>query len=414
SNTTGGIIIAQAQGRDLTVTGGITGQTRLGITSIAPALAGLPELQVIVDQTDAMQDAFVLANADGKVSASAGMRAYDYHLANRSDGAWLERAPGAPAYSPGGKAILNSASLGAVNWFHAIGALHKRMGDIRAGAASRQDGSPAKGGVWFRANGGRLNAGNSTPGLAFTQYHYGLTAGLDTAWTPAGGGSLLLTGAFLDTGGVERDFDGPSDGSTRMLGAGLYATWLHQDGWYADLVAKHEGNKHEFDTNAPAPDAAMSADYRTRAQGISLEVGRSLVKQGGWWVEPALQAAIVWLGAADYTTKSPVDDNNVHVRLEQSTVAQYRAQLRAGRVLDGGRWTPYVKAAAAYEDTRGGALHAEGGRISLGRDGWRAEFGAGLSCRLGRDGQLYFDYEYTRASDYERPWLVHLGYRKSW
>jgi len=28
--------------------------------------------------------------------------------------------------------------------------------------------------------------------------------------------------------------------------------------------------------------------------------------------------------------------------------------------------------------------------------------------------QLYFDYEYTKASSFDRPWALNLGYRYIW
>jgi outer membrane autotransporter protein len=104
----------------------------------------------------------------------------------------------------------------------------------------------------------------------------------------------------------------------------------------------------------------------------------------------------------------------IPVHIDHRWSAQYRALLRFGRRLDGTRWTPYGKLGVVKVDSQGGEIRAGNRAFTPGFDGWRAEFGIGAAYRVGEDGQLYIDYEYGRATAYERPWSLNLGYRYLW
>jgi outer membrane autotransporter protein len=302
----------------------------------------------------------------------------------------------------------------------------------------------AAGNIWLRARGYRLHAGSTLTGRSFDQYAYGLTAGADRAFRPddrAGAlfaGTTLLAGGFIDMGRVTRDFAGAGNtGDTANLSFGLYGTLLRADGWHADLVLKADRYKHRFDA-LTADGRAVHGAYSSDAQGLSLELGRRLERPAattvaagptaypanaatyaanadagtGWWIEPGVQAAVVWRRGADYRTtpgNQPLD-----VTVGAARAAQYRALVRFGKQLRDSRWQPYGKFGVVKTATDGGAIRVAGAAFEPDYDGWREEFGLGASCRLGAGSQLYFDYEYNKAAHYERPWSLNLGYRTLW
>jgi outer membrane autotransporter protein len=291
----------------------------------------------------------------------------------------------------------------------------------------------AAGNLWLRARGYRLHAGAALTGRAFDQYAYGLTAGADRAFRPDDSacallaGTTLLAGGFIDMGRVTRDFAGPGNtGETANLSLGLYATLLRADGWHADLVLKADRYKHRFDA-LTADSHPVHGAYSSDAQGLSLEIGRRLERPAantaaaigsdatttdGWWVEPGAQAAVAWLRGANYRTTPGNQSLDVSVGTARS--AQYRAQVRFGKHLRDSRWTPHGKFAVVKTDTAGGEIRAAGEPFTPACDGWRAEAGLGASYRVNASSQLYFDYEYSKASNYERPWSLNLGYRTLW
>jgi outer membrane autotransporter protein len=276
------------------------------------------------------------------------------------------------------------------------------------GQASRLPGRelPATGNVWVTANTYRLNAGASLAGAGFTQDSFGLTAGGDRR-IDLTGGLTLLAGGFLSFARHERDFEHHGSGETSGFGVGGYATVLHKDGWYGDLVLRADRSSNKL--HARAVDGFVTdARYSGEAAGASLELGRH-VTSGHLWLEPSLQMAL----AETYDTeRQSVYQERIHVRIDGSTAAQYRVQLRGGADL--GRWRPYARVAEVKSDTSGGGLHVEGSEWTPGFDGWRFEAGLGAAFLIDPQSQLYFDYEYNKAAAYERSWSLSLGYRRAW
>ena len=330
-----------------------------------------------------------------------------------------------------GNAIIATSAMLGYDWFYSLDALYLRMGDVRQEnlTVNREQGtvnsgttSAVSGNLWVRARGYRLNADASLSGRPFNEYAYGLTAGADKAFHRNTTSTTLL-GGFLDAGRIDRDFSGDNannlgnsnnTGYTNSISAGLYATYLRQNGWHADFILRADRYKHHFDATT-ADQLPVTGDYSNNALGASLEIGRRLQRADGWWVEPMVQAAYTWLQSADYRTGPAAAALGVTV--DSVRAAQYRALVRFGRRIQNSRWLPYGKFGVVKTDLTGGALHIADGANTLfvpDCDGWRVEFGAGTSYLINARSQLYFDYEYDRAPHYERPWALNLGYRYGW
>jgi hypothetical protein len=219
----GGITIANVEGDDLTVSGGITGQTALRLT-LSDGVKDQTEIRVIVDETNAMSNsAFVLGS-----EVSNGM--YDYVLENKTDGAWLiyteNGGPTPPIISSEGDAVLNTAAAVSGFWFTQLDSLHKRMGELRYGTRTSrpQDDSAWLNNIWVRAYGQQINANTGIPGVkGFSETQYGVDLGADKAWS-LDKNNTLHTGVFAGYGGAERDFHTSYNGSTDSGYGGLYAT----------------------------------------------------------------------------------------------------------------------------------------------------------------------------------------------
>jgi len=367
-------------------------------------------------------------NATFTGTISAGVYAYSVQ-----NGAQLEAALNLPdtnwyLYRAGlsdmGNAIVNTSAMLGYDWFYSLDALYLRMGDVRQeNLANPANARASSGNLWLRGRGYRLNADAHMGGRAFEENAYGITAGADKAFRHNSSNSnnatasTTLIGGFLDAGRIDRDFSGAnSTGYTTNLSAGLYATYLRQTGWHADLVLKADRYKHHFDTTNGGL-LPVTGDYTNNALGASLEIGRRLQRADGCWVEPMVQAAATWLQSATYTTGPANTAAALGVSVGSTRVAQYRALVRFGRCFANSRWLPYGKFGVVRTDLSGGALHIADAASAIfvpDSDGWRVEFGAGTSYLINARSQLYFDYEYDRAPHYERPWALNLGYRYGW
>ncbi|MDF9832075.1 outer membrane autotransporter protein [Ereboglobus sp. PH5-5] len=307
-------------------------------------------------------------------------------------------------------AILNTAATLALDWNYSLDSLYLRMGELRwenqKGLATADNGN-----LWVRSRGYRLNANNELSGLGFKQYGWGVNIGADKRFdTPAG---RVLAGALLDMGGVNRDFDNHGNGDTDSVGFGLYATLINDRGWFADMVAKIDRYDNEFEARAHNG-AITRGKYTSKAQGLSLEAGKLLMQSNGWWIEPAVQVSVLWINSADYSTAATDVQRAIGVSVASSTNYQYRARVRGGRQFKNTNWHPYGKFAVVGVDSSGGKIRAHGKTLGTDYDGCRFEAGIGVMYRINDISQAYFDYEYAKASNYDRPWSINLGYRRLW
>lgn len=388
----------------LIVQGGASGAIKLWVNNTMPANATVADnTQIDLLKLPTASTATIsLTNGTQTIdSIEIGMITFNAAMANGSF-----RLYSTDRQSHAADAILSTASVTGAEWHFDLDSASKRMGDLRA--ATSTTGAPHKGDIWIRANTYRLNAEASLAGAAFHEYVNNITAGADCT-RDTGNGTLAL-GAFLNIGHINRSFDNHGNGSTGSIGIGAYGTWLFNGGWYLDAVAKIDRNTNDFDARA-VDGHVTSGKYTTSNQTLSAEFGRQMKNSQGWWIEPSVQLAMARIGGNGYTTTGATE---LDVEIESGISAQYRFQVRGGKYLAAGRWNPYVKLAAAKNESNDGNVSVWGKNYTLSADSWRTEAGVGVSYLLTPTSQVYLDYEYAKAANYERPYSLNLGYRCGW
>jgi outer membrane autotransporter protein len=406
TGASGTITIAGVRGADLTVSDGISGQTSLNLT-LSNNVEGRQEIHVVVNQANDMtDDAFTLGNSVG-----TGMQTYG--LDNRLDGAWLVLGGGeGGGFTGGGDAVLNSAAAVSGFWFTQQDNLHQRMGELRYGARASRPQLP--GGrdtrapndwldnIWVRSYGQQANINTGISGLkGFSETQYGVDLGTDHAWL-IDDHHTLYTGVFAGYGGADRDFHSGYHGSTDSGYGGLYGTWLHKDGWYADALAKGQ----YFDTSFDGDD---HGSYHSYGVGLSLELGRQFQFADGWFAEPSVQVSYLHLLNDGYAT-----DSGMAVGLADSDIVQFYGGARLGRNIklhQDGWLQPYVKVGGVEQLSSGGQVRAGGGEWRPTTDGARGVIGAGIVYQLTDADQLHLDYEASFGDKYDKPWGLTAGYR---
>jgi outer membrane autotransporter protein len=389
---------------------------------------------------------FTLANPGGKIDLH-GLTALELlpgdnsiHTPNPNIWYLTDRA-----YSHTADAILNIASTMPLDWAYSLDSLHLRMGEIRTENVARADvarasspwsssstgfqpvnpsaqtaqsnpsaSSSPNGNLWVRTRAYRLNATNPVTRMSYRTFAYGVTAGLDKLFHTEN--SVTLLGAFIDAGRITRDFDitgSGGNGQSNTIGLGAYLTLLNNQGWFADLVARADRYSNSFDARA-YNGAITQGNYSVAAAGLSLELGKRFTRQNGWWVEPTLQAAILWMNTAAFETRATATHPPMHVNIASAQSAQYRAQVRFGKQIQDSRWTPYGKLAAVAVDAQSAPITAHNKTVNASNSGKRAEFGLGTAYRIDLKSQFYLDYQYDKSPQYERPWSFNFGYRRVW
>lgn len=401
------------------VTSNVTGDYVLDITNTAPSgKAGQGSVYRIVRAPEpTLLDPDPLSHftlKDGYLEAGA----YTYELirGDASNDTLVMSDPysyylavaGAHPLTRTAQAVLATAAIAGMEWHYTLDSLSSRMGDLRR----EIDASPQTRfhNIWGRSSAYKLKATRDIGGASFEEEVYNFSFGADAGRRLGAGSATLFLGVYGDISYVDRDFDNRTTGSTNGFAGGLYATWLHRNGWHLDFAFKADSRKNRF--TALALDGTQArGDYTAKNFTYSLELGRKIKLGRSWWIEPGLQVAAAEFLKSNYTT-----DNGIEVAIASADAIQWRAQARIGYDNIDGRLQPYGRLAYARCDA--GTLNITANDSVLphdtGFDDTRYEFGLGASYLLTRRNQFYMEYEYARAANYQRPWALNIGFRHLW
>ncbi|MDR1305547.1 MAG: autotransporter outer membrane beta-barrel domain-containing protein [Verrucomicrobiales bacterium] len=398
-----------AEQGDLLVTDSVVGTHRLILNRVdSPGNVTGRERILLVESTDSSAGAFVSdVVMDGMLQ---------YHVLDGASGG-IDNNPNnwwlTGKISSQGEVVLSHAAAASLGWFASDRTLLKRMGDLRLDYEQLDDrvnfAKHAEGDVWVRGYGQQINTGSQVSGAPFRDLIWGTDIGADKLWR-LNERSVLYTGAF---GGYQQstlDFrtltaSAESDGYQ----GGLYATWLHDTGWYADLVGRAAYVDSRFDVWENG--GQSRAQYHNWQAGGSLELGRKFQFQDGWFVEPQAQASYAHLFGADYQSTGA---NPTGVSQSDADLLQLRFGALFGRTVklsNGGLLQPYVKVMGLKQVSSGGTITSDRDHWRPNYDGLRAQLGAGFIWQLDDRNQLHLDYEAEFGEKFDQPWGVTAGYR---
>ncbi|MDR1145240.1 MAG: autotransporter outer membrane beta-barrel domain-containing protein, partial [Verrucomicrobiales bacterium] len=323
--------------------------------------------------------------------------------------------------STDGRVILSVAGASSLGWFAQQDSLLQRLGGLRLDYAQLDGRSNlarhGAGDVWVRGYGQQVNAGGGASGAAFRDTLWGTDLGADKLWQ-LNAGNVLYTGVFGGYGQSSLEFRQVSaNAESNSYQGGVYATWLHERGWYADWVAKAAYLDSSFETFDLS--GKNRGEYNNWAAGTSVELGRKIQLPGRWFIEPQAQLSYVHIFGADYRTRGVSD---LAVSQADADILQGRLGALFGqtvRLSNQGILQPYAKAMLVGQTSRGGAVTASSagaiqgadGRWRPNYDGLRAQFGAGLIWQLDDHNQLHLDYQAEFGDQFDQPWSVTAGYR---
>ncbi|MDR0352854.1 MAG: autotransporter domain-containing protein [Opitutaceae bacterium] len=313
-------------------------------------------------------------------------------------------------------AVLNSAVvLQQALWFAQQDSLHKRLGDLRLSPSSAGDSFVSN--LWMRAHAQRLNLDSAVAGRSAAQTLYGIDIGADKPWkldTGSAATATLHTGLYLGHGQSTADYKTPgAEAELTTTHAGLYATYLRDNGFYADAVLKIASVENTLE--APSGATLLKADYKNLNLGASIEIGYRCPLQNDWYIEPQLQLGYLHVFAKNYTAAAPAaPPAALHIAAADMDALQARLTHTLGKTLrlaNGSVLQPYARLGGAVLTSTGGEIRNGYQRLRPNIDGTRLEAGAGILWQLGAAHQLHLDYEASYAEDYTKPWGLTAGYR---
>lgn len=378
---------------------------------ITGSSGGVHSLRIYNTGEDRMDYSQIIVSDPGGAaySLAAPVNAGIYSYGLKKDGTdWV--LYNSQKISPLGEAILHTvASLGA-EWHYDLDSAQKRMGEVRLEKPWFEK-NPG-GSFWMRGAAYHLNAKPDAAGTGFESNSHALNAGADKVLVK--NRSMWILGVMMNAGSIERTFDrrldnpaGSSNGDSDVLGGGAYIAWFNDSGFHMDVTANY--NNYDNNITVYSSDSnVISASYGNKVKSVSAELGWDIRPRRGWRLTPALQYAKAWIDGAEYATST-----NLEVKIDDATAQQYRASLAFG-YSGKSRWLPHLRVAGAWNDTTEGTVRAERNEFSPWFGGFRLEIGGGIGCRISASSRVYLDYEYARATRYDRPWSFMLGYRFAW
>ncbi|RON10090.1 hypothetical protein BK659_09310 [Pseudomonas brassicacearum] len=377
----------------LNVTGTASGNHQLLITSsgVDPA-SGEP---ITVVHTQGGDARFSLANADGAVDLGT----YSYGLSQDATGKDWFLDPAKRTVSPSTQVV--SALFGAplTVLYGEDASLRTRMGEVRF--------NTDKSGAWSRVYGNKYNVGGAF-GDGYRQTQQGFALGVDT---PLGDGQWLL-GVMAGYSQSDLSLSHGSSGTVDSYYLGSYLTWMDDaSGYYVDGTLKL--NRFENKAKVAMSDGTQSkGDYGNTGVSGSVEFGRNIKLDDGYFIEPFTRWSTAFIQGQDYDL-----DNGMQAKGDRTWSFVGKAGLTAGREMpmaNGGTLQPYVRAALAHEFSKGEEFKVNDNAFSHDLSGSRVEVGAGVALKLTDRWSAHAEVEYMNGNNIEMPIGGTVGVQFKW
>ena len=287
-------------------------------------------------------------------------------------------------------AIRDLTAINYLSWKQEMGSLIQRMGELRDSSAEH--------GVWARVYGGKVENGSQ-----YDNEYQTYQVGYDKKYTVDNGRVYL--GYLVSYTDGETDYS-YGTGENYSVGAGIYATWMNNNGHYIDVLYKVSRLNNKFDMKDVED---VKGDYDTYGISLSAEYGKRFDITDKWFAEPSVGMHLGRLGDETYTT-----DGGIEVSQDFIYTAEGRIGAAVGyKFSDKGNIyarTHVVKEFAGDVDTeyeRNGVYASTSEDFG---DTW-FEFGVGVNYRFTENMNVYADIERTGDSTVDTKWQGNLGFR---
>lgn len=279
-----------------------------------------------------------IGSGDASFSLLGGpvdLGAFSYDLIQRDSNNWYLDTT-TRVISPGTQSVLALFNAAPTVWYGELSTLRSRMGEVRM--------DEGKAGGWIRAYGNKFDV-DASSGVAYQQTQQGLSFGAD-APLPIGDGQWLvgLLGGYSKS---DLDLGRGTNGTVNSYYVGAYTTWLDSEsGYYFDGVLKY--NRFQNESEVQLSDGKKTkGNYDNSGVGASLEFGRHITLDDGYFVEPYTQLSGVIIQGKDYDL-----DNGLAAEGDRTRSLLGKVGATAGRNFNLGEGKvvqPYIRAAYVRE-----------------------------------------------------------------
>lgn len=244
--------------------------------------------------------------------------------------------------------------------------LQRRLGDVRLNSD--------KHGVWGKYIGGKSKITDD----AYVNQTYNMAqVGYDTLrgdWTV--GGALLY--------GTSNNDYALGSGSGKTAGLAVYGAKQFKDGRYLDIIGKMNRLKNDF-TVRNTLGTTLSGDYRNTGASLSVEYGKRIKKNNGFYIDPNAELTFSRLSGESFDARTNTGST---VHIDSDAVNSVIGRIGVGIGKESKNSNVFLKAALAHEFSgKMNAMYSMAGEPTTGsevnlKDTWLdLEFGGSWSIR---------------------------------
>ena len=244
--------------------------------------------------------------------------------------------------------------------------LQRRLGDVRLNSD--------KHGVWGKYIGGKSKITDD----AYVNQTYNMAqVGYDTLrgdWTV--GGALLY--------GTSNNDYALGSGSGKTAGLAVYGAKQFKDGRYVDVIGKVNRLKNDFTVHNTLG-TTLSGDYRNTGASLSVEYGKRIKKNNGFYIDPNAELTFSRLSGESFDARTNTGST---VHIDSDAVNSVIGRIGVGIGKESKNSNVFLKAALAHEFSgKMNATYSMAGEPTTGsevnlKDTWLdLEFGGSWSVR---------------------------------
>ena len=281
--------------------------------------------------------------------------------------------------------------------------LLQRLGDLRSNGNAF--------GVWGRGYAGKFTSAGSEFLRGFKMNYYGAQAGLDYQLLAADNPGRLYAGVMA--GYILGDLNHfAGKGKIDMKTVGVYATYLHNGGLYADLVLKYGFMENDLNVTDTQGQKVSGRSMRTGSYSAALEVGKRLhlnAGKQGLYVEPQAQLSYTHTASGDVKAS-----NGLKIKTDAYDSILGRLGTNVGYETAIGEDTKinlYAKASYVHEFDGDIGVRLNNASIKESFGGDWVTYGVGATLQVAEKHNFYADFEAAAGGQFSQPWSVNVGYR---
>lgn len=339
---------------------------------------------------------FKLLNKDSVVEVGA----YQYHLVKEEKGEssdWvLQTQPGATSYSTKGVMAMAAAPRQVLQAESV--SLQQRLGNYYS--------NPQHGyGLWTRYlhDDTRLNDKLNT---SFKNKLDGVQIGVDKPLRLDD--ATVLVGVFTGFSRTKVSTDNYGNGTVESYHGGLYATYLHDNGFYADGMLK--GNRLDNENNGRMKNGSSArGDYHQNAFTATIESGFNYEVVPALTVQPYGKLQYARIGSADYELNNGM---RADVHSADSLQGEAGTLISTSFDVNSAVLKPYARLAIVHEFTKENDVTINRTKtVSNDFSGSTGKYGLGLDAQITPQAAFYTEINYLNGNKTETPLRADVGFR---